>query len=238
MTWSRASVDSFLVYASSSLAVMGSIALVLSIFFHMRLKRLTSLSKDSKANVFNKTFVVFEPYEKITLFHKLLTLLPFIPLIGGFGMAALLLIIIDSGLLLTVLVSIMGLSMIMVEESLEAYAQSKLLVKAIRSGSDFGTGDMRLLHLTKKLLPRLSVYYFGLSVFLLALAAVLPYVWSSALWYFAMFFGLMIQASLTAGPTSWMTAIFLYAVTITVFVVLVTLAKNRIFRFKTEPGPI
>jgi hypothetical protein len=222
-------MDSYLVYASSALVIMGSIALALSVFFHLRFKKLVRVSENSAATVFNKTFNVFDPYEQKTVFHRFLALLPFVPLIGGFGVAILLFVIINSGLLLTLLVVMFALTLIMVEESPEAYAQSKILLTAIRDGSSLGVGDVRLLQVTRKLLPKLRVYYLGLSIFLLALAAVLPYVWSSFLWYFAMFIGSMLQLSATLGPTSWMLGIVLYAAVITVFIMLVTMAKSRLF---------
>ncbi len=227
-------VDSYLLYASVALVVMGVVALVLSVVFRLRLRVLDSVSKGSAANVFNRTFVVFDPYVQKTVFHRLLSFLPFVPLICGFGMAVLLLVIIDSGLLLTLLVSILALSLIVVEESPEAYAESKMLIKAIQGGSNLGVGDIRFLALTKQLLPKLSYYYLGLSAFLFALAAALPFVWTQFLWYFAMFFGYIIQASATGGLVTWMMALLLYAVIITVFVVLVTMAKSRLFGHQTE----
>ena len=227
-------LDSYLIYASATLVALGSIALALAVFLRLRLSKLKSLSKNSEASVFNKSFVVFDPYEKTTVFQRFLILLPFVPLILGFGAAALFLVIIDSGLLLTLLVLIMALGLIVVEELPEVYAESKILIRAIQCGSCLGVGDVKLLQLTKKLLPRLSFYYVVLSVFLFALAVVLPIVWSSVLWYFALFIGLFLQTSKAAGPTSWLLGILLYAVAITAFVFLVTMAKSRIFGHKME----
>jgi len=234
--WDR--LDDYLVYASTALGVMGAVALALFIVFRLRFRELKNVSRNSEANVFNKTFVVFDPYQQTTIFHRFLALLPFVPLIGGLGMAALLFVIIDSGLLLTLLAVIMALGLMVVEESPEAYTQSNILIKAIQGGSSFGVGDMRLLQVTERLLPRLSNYYLGLSIFFIALASVLPYVWSSVLWYFAMFFGYMLQASVTAGLASWVGALFLYVVTVTVFIVLATMAKSRLFEHYTETSAV
>jgi hypothetical protein len=231
-------LDSYLVYASATLVVMGSTAAALAVFLRLRLNKLKSVSKNSEASVFNRSFVVFDPYGQTTVFHRLLTLLPFVPMILGFGAAVLLLEIIDSGLLLTLLVLIMALGLIVVEELPEVYAESKILVKAIQGGSSLGVGDMKLLQVTKKLLPRLSYYYAGISVFLLALAVVLPIVWSSALWGFAVFFGLLIQASVTHGLVTWIAGLLLYAAIVTVFIFLVTMAKNRIFGHEMESGTV
>jgi len=226
--------DGYLLYASVALGVMGVVALVLSVVFRLRLKVLESVSKGSAANVFNRTFVVFDPYGQKTVFHRLLSFLPFVPLVCGFGMAVLLFEVINSGLLLTVLVSILALGLIVVEESPEAYEESKMLIKAIRGGSNLGVGDIRLLALTKQLLPKLSHYYLGLSAFLFALAAALPFVWAQFLWYFAVFFGYIMQAGATGGLVTWMMAILLYAAIVTVFLVLVTMAKSRLFGHQTE----
>lgn len=227
-------IEDYLVFASATLAIMGAMAVGLAVLFRMRFNRLTSLSKDSAANVFNKTFVVFDPYSRITIFHRFLSVLPFVPLAVGFGVAALLFVIMSSGLLLTLLVVIVSLSLMVVEEMPEAYSESKVLINAIESGSSLGVGDVKLLQLTKKLLPRLSSYYLCLSVFLFFLAAILPTVWTSMVWDLAMFFGLIIQVSVSAGPTSWLAAMALYALAVTGFFALATMAKNRIFRFRKE----
>lgn len=231
-------LDSYLLWASSTLVIMGLAALALAVFFRRRSERLKDISGNVSANVFNKTFVVFEPYSKTTVYHSFLSFLPFVPLIGGFGMAVLLFYIIESGLLLTVLVFIMALSLIVVEESPEAYTESKILMNAIENRSNMGEGDMRLLRLTRRLLPRLSTYYICLAVFLFALAGVLPYVWSSALWYFSVFFGSMIQASVMAGPTSWMAAIAVYAIVITAIIFLAAKAKSRLFEHYAERAAV
>jgi hypothetical protein len=227
-------LDSYLVCASSTLVVMGSVAAALAISLRLRLKKLKSLSKNSGASVFNKTFVVFDPYEQKTIFQRLLTLLPFVPLVFGFGAAALLLVIIDSGLLLTLIVLIVALGLIIVEELPEVYAESKILIEEIQAGSSLGVGDVKLIQATKKLLPRLSFYYVGLSAFLCVSAAVLPIVWSSFLWNFALFIGLFLQTSKAAGPTSWLIGMVLYALVITAFIFLVTMVKGRIFGHKIE----
>ena len=234
----RGFMDSYLIYASTTLVVMGSIALALSIFLRLRLNRLKSLSRNSVASVFNKSFVVFDPYEHKTIFHRLLAMLPFVPMILGFGAAVLLLEIIEAGLLLTLLVLVVALGLIVVEELPEVYAESKLLITAIQNGSSLGVGDMKLLQATKKLLPRLSYYYLGLSAFLLASAAILPVVWSSALWYFAVSFGLLLQGSTAHGLLTWTFGLLLYAAIVIVFVFLITRAKSRIFGHSMNPEVI
>ena len=231
-------MDSYLFYASATLVVMGLIAAALAISLHLRFKKLKALSNNAAASVFNKSFVVFDPYEQKTIFHRLLTLLAFVPLIIGLGAVVLFLEIISSGLLLTLLVLIVALGLIVVEELPEVYAESRNLIKAIQGGSSLGVGDVKLLQVTKKLLPRLSFYYVGLSAFLFAMAAVLPIVWSSAVRYFALSMSPFFETSKATGPTSWLLGIVLYALVITVFILLVTKAKNRIFGYKMESAAV
>ncbi len=202
--------------------------------FRRRFRRLTMVSRGSVANVFNRTFVVFDPYSRKAIVHRFLSLLPFVPLVLGWSMAVLVLVIINAGLLLTLLVSIVGLSLIVLEESVEALDESKLLIRAIEGGSSFGVGDVRLLALTKGLLPRLSRYYLGLSVCFFVLAGVLPFVWGQFLLGLGMFLGMLVQASAVLGPTGWLLGLGLYAGGLTVLFFLVTVAKTRIFGGRVE----
>jgi hypothetical protein len=212
-----------------ALVVMGMVAVVLAIVFRLWFKRLVAVSGNSVVSVYNRTFAVFDPYGQTgTIFHRFLSLLPFVPMILGFGMAVLLLVIIDSGLLLTLLVVIVGLSLIVVEESVEAYSDSTLLVKAIEGGSQFGVGDVRLLSLMKRILPKLTRYYLSVAMLFFVGAVVLPFVWMQFLWYFAVVFGGLIQAASTGIANLFLT-VGLYAAAVTVFVFLITLVKNRLF---------
>jgi len=195
------------------------------------------ISNNSTANVFNRTFVVFDPYSQKTVVHRFLSLLPFVPLILGWSLAVLLLVIIDAGLLLTLLVTIVGLSLIVVEESVEALTESKTLIQAIEQGSSLGVGDIRLLSLTKRLLPRLGRYYLGLSVCLFLLAGVVPFVWVQFLYGFAMFLSLFIEISAVVGPVGWLLGIVVYAGGLTALFFVVTFAKTKVFGGRVDTAP-
>lgn len=227
-------MDAYLLYASVALVVLGVGALGLFFVFRRRFSRLTIVSRGSVANVFNRTFVVFDPYSRKAIIHRFLSLLPFVPLVLGWSMAVLVLVIINAGLLLTLLVSIVGLSLIVIEESVEALDESKLLIRAIEGGSSFGVGDVRLLTLTKRLLPRLSRYYLGLSVCFFVLAGVLPFVWEQFMLGLGLFLGSLVLASAVLGPIGWLLGLGLYAGALTVLFFLVTVAKSRIFGGRVE----
>jgi hypothetical protein len=150
---------------------------------------------------------------------------------GSVAGAFIVMAIASSGLILAVLVLIVALSLMVIEESPEAYAQCKMFMKAIQRGSNFGEGDIKLLKITKKALPRLSIYYLSLAVFLLFFAAALPYVWLSAITFFSVPMGLAVQASAVAGIGSWLVAAGLYAILLAVVILFVKKARNRVFGY-------
>lgn len=228
-------MDAYLVYASSALVVMGVVALVLSFVFRLRRNRLEAVAEGSVATVFDRTFAVFDPYGgKRTIFHRFLALMAFVPLLGGVGLSLLVFVMIGSGLLLTLLVVILALGLIVVEESSEVYSESRALVRAIEGRSRLGVGDVKLLEVTRRMLPRLTFYYLGLGVALFALAAVLPYVWSGALLYFAVVLSYMLQLSAMLGPAGSMLTPVLLMIMMSGFIAVVSFVKNRLFGYHLE----
>jgi len=114
-------------------------------------------------------------------------------------------------LLLALLVVVVSLGLMTVGESFEAYTESKLLIKAVKNGDRLGMGDLRLLEVTKMILPRLTSYYVVLAVFLFVLAAVFPFAWADFLLYSVMLFGFAIQVGSIGGLAGWMVSLGLYA---------------------------
>jgi thiol:disulfide interchange protein len=99
-------------------------------------------------------------------------------------------------------------------------------------------GDLRLLEVTKMILPRLTFYYVVLAVFMFVLAAVFPFAWVDVLLYSMMLFGFAIQMGSIGGPAGWMVSLGLYALIIVGLLVLVTLVKNRLFGYRLEPSGV
>jgi hypothetical protein len=226
-------VDAYLLYASVALAAMGVIALALAFVFRRRFRRLSAVSGCSEATVFHRTFMVFDPYEKKkTVFHRFLPLMMAVPIVGCMVLAMMLFFAIGSGLLLALLVVVVGLSLMTVEESVESYSESKLLINAIENGSNLGVGDVRLLNFMKMLLPRLIYYYVALAVFMFISATAFPIVWSNILLYFAQLFGFVLQVSGVLGPAGWFVCLILYGSIIAVLYVAAASVKDRLFGFR------
>jgi hypothetical protein len=161
--------------------------------------------------------------------------LPILPIFIGLGLGVLFLVVVESGMLLALVLLLLALNLIVIEESPEAYQSSMMLIKAVRNGTKIGTGDFRLLQMTRKLMPKLSNYYLGLSLVLVTFSLTLPYIWSSALWTVAMFIGLIIQSSAVAGAAlSWIVAVTLFALTIVGVQFLALKAKGRILAFTSD----
>jgi hypothetical protein len=229
-------VDGYLVYASSALAAMGIVAMVLAFVFRFRHNRLEAIAAEgSVPTVFEKTFTVFDPYgEKRTIFHRLLALMAFVPLLGSFGLAILVFVMIGSGLFLALLVVMFGLGLMVVEESSEAYTESKALLRAIESREKLGVGDVKLFQVTRRMLSRLTFYYSGLAVVLIVLAATLPYVWAYALMSFEVVFKYGFEASATLGPLGWILTVGFFTLAIGVVIAVVVFAKNQLFGYRLE----
>jgi hypothetical protein len=231
-------VDSYLLYASGALAAMGVVASVLAFVFRMRLRKLTAVSRNAEATVFSRTFMVFDPFEKKTILHRFLPLFMMMPFIGAMVLGVMLLLLVSSGLLLALLVVVVSVGLMTVGESFEAHTESKLLIRAMKNGDRLGTGDIRLLEVTKMILPRLTFYYVVLAAFLFVLAAVFPFAWTDVLLYSTILFGFAIQMGSIGGPAGWMVSLGLYALIIVGLQVLVTLVKNRLFGYRLEPSGV
>lgn len=227
--------ESYLFFASVALFAMGCVALALSILFRLKINKLNSLAKGLEPTVFNKSFVVFDPYSEHKIMHSFLFLLPFLPIFVGLSAGVLVLVIVESGMLLALVLLLLALNLIVVEESPEAYQSSMMLIKAVQSGTKIGTGDFKLFKMTRKLMPKLSNYYLGLSLVLIAFSLTLPYIWSSALWTVAMFIGLIIQSSAAAGAAlSWIVAITLFVLATTGIQFLALKVKSRLFTYALD----
>ncbi len=222
-------------YSSLTLFAMCCLALAISIILRLKSRAINSLPKNLSANVFDKTFVVFNPYpEQRKIIHSFLSALP---LLVGFASVVFALIawkILESGLLLSLFVLIIGLNLVVVGDASEAYQNSKTFVKAVQGGTSLGVGDLKVFQIIKKLMPKLSNYYLGLSILFIASSVMLPYIWSSALWFFAWFIGLILQVSASTGPISYVVAVFLFALTVVVIQLFASAVKNKLLSYIME----
>ena len=225
----------YLFYSSLTLFVMGCLALVVSIFFYLKFHSLKSLPKDISANVFNKSFVVFNPFsEHRKIIHTFVLALPIIGVIISFVLTFVLLKVFEYGFMLSVFIVIVGLNLIAVEGAFEVYQNSKIFIKAVRGGSNFGVGDLKAFQIVKNAIPTLIKYYFGLAILFIILSMALPYIWSSILGSFTTFAGLLLGAGASTGAVGYQIAVMLFALILVVIQILASIVKKRLLRYTVE----
>ena len=221
-------------YSSLTLFAMCCLALAISIFLRLKSRTINSLPKNLSANVFNKTFIVFNPYQEHRKIHSYLSLFLMLVVFAFAGFALILWKMLECGLLLSLFILIIGLNLIVLEDVLEIYRNSETFIKAVKGGTNLGIGDLKVFQLIKKAMPKLSNYYLGLSVLFMVFSLMLPYIWSSALWFFARFIGLILEVSAPTGVISWQVAVFLFALILVAIQIFASAVKNKLLSHMME----
>lgn len=207
---------------------MGCLTLVLSILFRLKRHRMNSLPKNLSANIFNKTFNVFNPYPKRRrIIHNFLSALPLMVLLLCLVFFLFAWKALESGLLLSLVLLIICLNLILIEAASEIYQNAKIFIKALNSKADLGVGDLKVFLILKRALPKLSNYYLALSILFLTLAATLGYIWSLLLWFFAQVVSLILEVSALTGIIGFQGAVVLFALMVAVFQIFIWKIKNK-----------
>jgi len=228
-------MEPYVFYSCLTLFAMGCSALTLSIFFRLKSKALNGLPKNLSANVFNKTFIVFNPYaEKRKIIHSFLSVFPFLVSFASLGFALALLILVEAGLMLSLFMILIGLNLIVMEDAPEVYQNSRSFVKAVEGRSNLGVGDLRVFQIMKRLVPKLSNYYLGLTITFITFSVMLPYIWSSLLSLFTQFIGLILQVSASTGAGAWLVAVFLFNLTIFIIQIFASIIKSKLLGYVME----
>ena len=226
--------ESYVFYSSITLFAFGCLALGLSILFRLKSRDLKSLPKNLSATVFNRTFTVFDPYPQHTkVIHSFLLALPFVALFVTIGLTLVMWEILASGLILSVLIIIIGLNLVVIEEAPEAYMNSATFIKAVRSDTNLATGDLKALRLIRDLAPKLSNYYFGLSMVFVMSSIALSYVWTSVPEFLMQLIRLIAQTAGLNEIAVFPATVVLLVLGVSILQLLVLKIKNRIFRFET-----
>lgn len=211
---------------------MGCLALASSILFRLKFHALSGLPKNLSANVFSKTFVVFNPYsEQRKIIHGLLSALPIVMFFACMGLFLIVWKIFESGLMLSFFILIIGLNLITMEDAIEVYQTSKSFIESVKGGTSLGVGDLKVFQMLKKTMPRMSNYYLSLSILFVASSITLPYIWSSVLWFFTRFMGLLLEVSASTGIIAYQVAVFLFALILVIIHILVSKIKNKLLRY-------
>ena len=224
----KVAIEEPILYSSIVLVVMGCLALALFLIFRFKVRVFRSLPDNSSAEVFDRTFNVFDPYPKHSkVLHRFLTLLPSFVFVASVGFTFLLLEAFLLGLVLSLIIVIICLNLIVIEELFEVYKTANVFLKAINEKADFGMGDVRILQVLKKALPKACNYYLLLSISFMFLALALPYIMDPALWIFSSFIGSMLAIGPQRSFLAPIIAILLMALITVLTQIFVRKAKSK-----------
>jgi hypothetical protein len=227
--------EAYVFYSSVTLASLACASLVLAVLFRKKSRDLNGLSTELTASVFDRTYVVFDPYpHQRKVIHRFLTALPLaVGVITG-GMLLLLWEILTSGLFLSFVLVIISLNMIVLEETPEVYMNTGVFIKAIQKGATMALGDLRVLQLTKKVATKLSKYYLVLFMFFVVCSIVLPYAVAPVFQGWLIFVGFLLGLSEPTGFMGWLIVGILLAIGYVVVCFSLSRIKSRLFRYELE----
>jgi hypothetical protein len=217
--------------------VMAGACLVLSLYFYRKSRALTEGSKSLTAGIFDRTFnvlsLISEHRQTHDSFLFFLFLSPMSAVMYAFiGVFVVLLPLLSMGLLLWPVVAILCLSLMMVEEAIDARETANTFERAFKKDSRFAAGDLRVLSILKKVTARLSTYYFALALLFIAFFTVMPYAFSTLLlaWtYFGnLFFGTLGTAAI---PFAIIPTALIFALAMLILFVAGRKLKEMVFGF-------
>ena len=171
---------------------MGGLSLVLSLSFYLKSRAVRKLPKTLTADVFDRTFNVFNPFSQAKrTYSSYVFFLIFSPLVAFAWTFILVFVvfmqILEAGLLLGLVLFILSLGFMMTDEAYEMHQNASILEKAVKNGAHLGRGDIAVLSIVKKTLWKMSVYYLFLSLIFLgsffAMPQVLPQFFSAFVYF-------------------------------------------------------
>jgi len=220
----------------SILIAMSAIALTLSILFYLKSRAVKKLPKDLRANIFSRTFNVFNPFpEKRRTFHSYLFFLVFSPLVAFSWTFFLVFIVIlkvfQAGLIVGFVLFVVCLNLMMTSEAFEIYANTSRLLKAASSGTSLGRGDMMILRFAEKSLSKLSFYYLILTGLFAASFFAAPYVAPIALVAFANIVGAITTATASTFFLAPIFAVLFFTMLVMTIFILARKLRALVFNF-------
>ena len=224
-------------FASSMVLVaMGCVALGFSLLLLRKSRRLRRLSKNLSVGVFSKTFNVFDPtMERRRIISSHTGLVVFAAIYGAwFVLTIAIAVAFAAGALIASLVFLVCAGLLMLDETMDLNKNAGIFAKAISGGAGLGKGDLQVLWVMKKTLPKLSRYHMFLAAVFFASAFAVPYVsnviflaCANAAWVFFALSSLLI----TAPPLSLIAVAGLFAVVIVLIVIGADEIKKVLFGF-------
>jgi hypothetical protein len=223
--------------SQSVLIAMGFSSLVFYLSLRSKSLAVGKLPKNLSANVFNKTFNIFDPYpdQRKTIQSSVIVVLPILTLFGAVILSFVVMArIIEAGFLLGSLTFAFCAALMTLEETFEIHSKANIFVRAIKNGTELGEGDLTVLSIVKETLPKLKTYYLSLAIIFFASSMILPYVLPGAMFIFVRFITAPIESAPSQGIfAAYYTVLLLVAVTLTIPVIAGKI-KSKIFGFPPQ----
>jgi hypothetical protein len=177
--------------------------------------------------VFSRTFNVFDPYpDRLKIIDSFLTALPLVVLALTGAVLLLFMEIVATGLLLSLIIIVVSLNLLVVEGAFDVYQSAKTFITAFQRGTGLGEGDLRVLRIVKKALPRISNYYFGLAIGFAIFGLALPYTTPSLSWAFLQLMGFIFRGGTAMGFPPF-TVPFVWTLSILAIIIFIRKIKSR-----------
>jgi len=169
-------IDVSLLSTTIVLLIMGGVAVVFALMLRQKSRALGRLPKNLSVRVFDRTFSVFDPSSERRRIINTHTGLVIFVAVYGFWITATYVVFkaFEVGAILGSIAFLICAALLMIDETQEFYRTAGIFVKAIANGNGLGKGDMRVLAVMKKTLPRLSKYHIVLAVLFFASALAVP----------------------------------------------------------------
>jgi len=165
-------------FASSMVLVaMGCVALGFSLLLVRKSRALRRLSKNLSVGVFSKTFNVFDPnMERRRIISNHTGLVVFAAIYGTWLVLMIAVFVaFAAGGLLAGAVFLACAGLLMLDETMDLNKNAGIFAKAISDGTGLGKGDLQVLWVMRKTLPKLSRYHLFLAAVFFASAFAFPY---------------------------------------------------------------
>jgi hypothetical protein len=209
---------------------MGLASLVFSLSLYSKSRAIQKLPRNLPVKVFNKTFSVFNPYpEHAKMIHEGLEFLSIIIVFAAIATSIVALVaIVDIGLILGVILFAVCAVLMTPEVCFDINQNAGLYLRAIQKGLDLGVGDLKVLSILKKTLPRLTIYYLSLAIVFFAFALMSPYVLPAIITVSVGFLGALVGMTASQGILSLFYPVLLFAVVVFVIEVAVGVVNRKI----------
>jgi len=226
----------------SVLLIVGGLSLVFSLSFYLKSRAIRKLPKNLTAEVFDRTFNVFNPFSKARrTYHSYLFFLIFSPLVAFTWTFILVFVvfmqILEAGLLLGLVLFILSLGFMMTDEAYEMHQNASILEKAVKNGAHLGRGDIAVLSIIKKTLWKMSVYYLFLSLIFLGSFFAMPQVFPQFFLAFVYFIGIIGSISGLTNILAPIVTSFLFALSTVAIFLVARRIKAKVFCF-APPGSL